>query len=370
MGAASYLMFDLSQLKICFIAGTLGQGGAERQLFYILKALRQSNASLRLLCLTRGEFWEEKVRELGIPVTWVGHQASRLARLGAIISALRRQPPDILQSQHFYTNLYVVAAARALGIWEVGAIRNDGVSEVRDNGRVAGYLSLRAPRMIIANSQAGIRNAVALGVPVARLHLLANVVDTDYFRPAIRPGRNGIRLMAAGRLTEQKRLDRFLTLVAHIRRLAGVAIKAVIIGEGPQRAQLTQQATELGLFPDVVEFRGIVPDVTMVYREADIFVLTSDWEGTPNVALEAMASGLPVVATRVGGVPDVIQHGQTGFLADSGDEGAMIEALLKLVSNVDLRMQMGARARAYVEDCHSPRRLPPLLTNIYKQAFS
>src|SRR5689334_13233971 len=98
-------MADLSQLRICFLAGTLGQGGAERQLFYLLKTLREQGASLLLLSLTRGEFWEAAIAELGVEVRWVGQHNSRLARLGRIIREVRAFRPHVLQSQHFYTNL-------------------------------------------------------------------------------------------------------------------------------------------------------------------------------------------------------------------------------------------------------------------------
>ncbi|HEY8187117.1 MAG TPA: glycosyltransferase family 4 protein [Pyrinomonadaceae bacterium] len=363
-------MLKLENLKICFIAGTLGQGGAERQLYYILRALRQSGASLRVLSLTRGEFWEQKIRELGIQVTCVGQRGSRLLRLSRIVAALREQPPDVLQSQHFYTNLYAVAAARALGLREVGAIRCDGTSEVRDNGVLAGYLSLRAPRVIAVNSRAAIRNAIKLGAQARRLCLLPNVVDVDQFKFVSRRERDTIRLLAVGRLVEQKKLDLFLNTVASLRQRSRKAIRASIFGDGPYRPQLERQANELGLLPDVVEFRGIVPDMVPIYNESDILVLTSDWEGTPNVVLEAMASGLAVVARRIGGVPEIIRHGQTGFLVDPTDEVALANSLLTLVNDSTLRTKMGQRAAEHVSANYSPRQLPSLLTEIYSGVLS
>src|SRR2546421_4020664 len=108
-------MRDLERIRICFIAGTLGQGGAERQLFYTLKALRQRGTDVSLLSLSSGEHWEQPIRDLGINIKWVGKVGSRAWRLGRIVSALRMKPPHIIQSQHFYANLYAVAAARVLG---------------------------------------------------------------------------------------------------------------------------------------------------------------------------------------------------------------------------------------------------------------
>jgi len=364
-------MTDLTNLDICFIAGTLGQGGAERQLYYILKALKQSGARVRLLCLTQGEFWEKGILELGIEIVWVGQHGGKAGRLARIISALRQNRPHVLQSQHFYTNLYAVAAARLLGCREVGALRNDCTSEVKASGLVAGRLSLRAPRTIAANSRAAIRYAVELGVPSGRLNLLHNVVDTNRFKPATGTASTRLpHLIAVGRLEAQKRIDRFLSVVARLRELTNIPFKATIVGDGTLRTSLERQAAELGLLAGVVEFRGVVPDIAPVYREADILVMTSDHEGTPNVALEAMASGLVVVAPRVGGLPDIIGDGERGFLVDGKDESSIATLVLSLMNSQGRRAKIGSNARDYVLANHSPERLPAALRDVYEVALS
>src|SRR5438105_14816804 len=98
------------------------------------KALVDQGAHPRVLTLTRGEFWEAPLRSAGVPTEWVGQHQSRLVRLRAIIAAARSDRPDVIQSQHFYTNLYAVGAARALRVREVGAIRCDGRWEVFNLG--------------------------------------------------------------------------------------------------------------------------------------------------------------------------------------------------------------------------------------------
>ena len=115
-------MFDISRVKVCFLAGNLQQAGAERQLFYILKTLREQNARVRLLSLTSGDFWEGKLRDLGIPVEWVGRSRSKVARLAKITRVLLRERPDIVQCQHFYANSYAAAAGRFAGSRTIGAI--------------------------------------------------------------------------------------------------------------------------------------------------------------------------------------------------------------------------------------------------------
>src|ERR1043165_845624 len=97
-------MRNLSGLKVCFLAGTLEHGGAERQLFYILKSLCGSGASPRVLSLDQSQFWENAIKNAGVSVTCVGAQRSRLGRFWQILKELRKDPPDVLQSQHFFAN--------------------------------------------------------------------------------------------------------------------------------------------------------------------------------------------------------------------------------------------------------------------------
>jgi glycosyltransferase involved in cell wall biosynthesis len=290
----------LSQLRICFLAGTLGQGGAERQLFYSLRALRQCGAVPRVLCLAQNEFWEERIRNLGVPVTCVGQMQSKLKRLFRILVELRKQPPKIFQSQHFYTNAYVAAGARALRLCGIGALRCDGLSEVQESGLIGGWLSLHTPRVIVANSRSAIQYALGNGVRPDRIHFLPNVVDTTHFCPGSMRREQGMTLLNAGRLAPQKRVDLFIDLLARIRSKAAAPVRGIIVGDGPLRKSLEERAAGLGLMPPVLEFRGAVSDLAEVYRQSDIFVLTSDFEGTPNVLLEASGSGLPIVTTRTG----------------------------------------------------------------------
>jgi len=364
-------MRNLSTLKFCFLAGTLTPGGAERQLFYILQALCQAGATPRLLSLDEGGFWEEKIEGLGVHVTHIG-AASRWQRLLGILGELRKDRPDILQSQHFFTNAYVGVAARLLRLGGIGAMRSNGTSEVNGSGPF-GWLNLHLPPTIAANSQLAIQYAVASGVPASRLYFLPNVVDTERFKPATVGSEAPITLIAAGRLGKVKRLDRFIAILGRLRKDFKLKVRGLNVGSGRQnedlRPALENQARSLGLLPDIVQFRGGVSDMRSAYREAAVCVLTSDFEGTPNVLLEAMASGLPVVATRVGGVPEIVRHGTTGFLHEPDDLNGMTAALAELVRNPKLRIEMGRRARTYVEQNHSLERLPACLSGLYQLAL-
>ena len=88
-------------MKVCFLAGTLGRGGAERQLLYMLKALKGRDISTKVLCLTSGEAFEREIRSLGVPVEWIGKASNRPLRLLTVVDRLRKYAADIIQSTHF-----------------------------------------------------------------------------------------------------------------------------------------------------------------------------------------------------------------------------------------------------------------------------
>jgi glycosyltransferase involved in cell wall biosynthesis len=363
-------MLELAGLKVTFLVGTLGRGGAERQLVYMLRALLAANASPRVLCLTRGEALEGEVRRLGVPVEWVGSSGSRPVRLYRVVRALRRARPDLLQSSHFYTNLYVAAAARLVGTREIGAVRNDLFSELSANG-LMGRGHLFFPRHLIANSALARRRAVARGVREDRISLVPNVTEAGRANGGGGRGdRRPVRLLFAGRLDEQKRPELFLRVLARVNeRLKGPRVEAVMVGDGPLAPRVREMAAGLRLPPGSFEMLGEQSCMGGIYGRADLLMLTSGWEGTPNVVLEAMAHGLPVIATRVGGVPDVV-GADRGFLLDPEDEEGLTDAVIRLASDARLRDRLGRRGREYVERHHSPDALGPRLAAVYERALS
>lgn len=358
--------------RVVFLAGTLGMGGAERQLYYMLDAAKSAGAgmSVSVVSLDAGGAWEEPIRRLGLAVTVVPRDGSRLKRLVRVLQELGRHKPHLIQCQHFYTNLYGVFAARLYGAREIGAIRSDGRSELRANRGVLGRFQLHTPRLLAVNSRAAIRYLQTVGVKDSCLFWLPNVVDTQHFCPLARRRVGRLRILGVGRHNPVKRWDRFLRAFARLKERCGSRVEAELVGDGPERTSLESLARSLGLGPEDVRFRGSSTDVAPFYREADVLLHTSDWEGTPNVILEAMASGLPIVSTRVGGIPDLVRDGEVGSLVDPQDEVGLARALVELAEREDLRLRYGASAREYTLQKHARPLLPTILRSLHARALN
>ena len=362
-------MIDLAGLRVTLLAGTLGQGGSERQLYYAAATLRRAGASPQVLSLTKEEFWEDPLRDLGVPVTWVGVRPGRAARLAAVARAAARHRPDLLQSFHFYANPYAAMAARMLRIPDLGAVRSSGTADLASVGGLLGKMCLRLPRLLVANSEAAIDNLLRMGVSRQRLWLLPNVIDTAAFAPAmpLDPSRP-FTVAAVGRLVPQKRFDRAIRVIASLGARLERKVQLVIAGDGPQRAALDAIVADHGL-GDRVTFTGVLADIRPVLQRADCLLLTSDYEGTPNVILEAMALGRPVVATDVGGIRRIVEPSQTGLLAPPDDEAALCAALAHIAEDPALAQYLGAQARLRVERFHSLSRLSDNLRLLYGEVL-
>ncbi len=168
-----------------------------------------------------------------------------------------------------------------------------------------------------------------------------------------------------GRMTAVKRTDDVLLAVQRLRE-RGVDAVLCMVGDGPDRDAAERRAHELGIVRDSL-FLGYQDEVAPFYAAFDALILPSANEGTPVSAIEALGGGRPVVATRVGGVPDVVREGIDGFLVDPGDVDAMAERLARLAADPSLRRRMGEAGRASVRERYSVERLLDDVDRLYRE---
>jgi glycosyltransferase involved in cell wall biosynthesis len=188
---------------------------------------------------------------------------------------------------------------------------------------------------------------VDLGIPAHKIHLPRFGVDTEMFHPANDESRKtGTRVLFVGSLIPKKGVQDLLAALAHP-SLNDVALD--VVGDGFHRSELEGISKRLGLV-ERVQWHGMRPpdDVAEIMRQADILCLPSYTEGKPNVVREAMASGLPVVASRVGGIPEMVKERETALLHEPGNVEELRKCLSELVNNGNLRRSLGAAGRQLI----------------------
>ena len=195
-------------------------------------------------------------------------------------------------------------------------------------------------------SEAARAHALAVGVQAARMTVIRNGVDTETFRPRTDAcAERELVVGYVGRLSPEKNPALFVRVAARL-RAQGAPARFVVIGDGPMRRELEALADALAL-RDAITFVGECRNMPARYRALDLLLLTSWHEGTPLALLEAMASGVPVVATDVGGVAELIVAGSTGCLAPAGDEVRLTELASTLLQDRETLDRYGRAAREH-----------------------
>ena len=194
------------------------------------------------------------------------------------------------------------------------------------------------------------------GVSPERLSLIHNAIDLEGFhrsrtqefaKAELNLPADRIVIGAVGRLSAEKGFDRLIRATSQLAE-EGLPVYTVIIGEGQERPNLERLIGELGARRHV-ELTGFRSDVKRLFEAMDIFALSSVREGLPNVVLEAMAMGVPVVATRVAGTPELIRHNENGLLVDIGDDDQFIVQLNRAAISPAFRLQLATKARSTIE---------------------
>lgn len=214
-----------------------------------------------------------------------------------------------------------------------------------------------------------------LGVPASRCTFVPNGIDTDEFRrlrPSVEAKREAgvpdgrMVVGAVGRLSAEKGFDMLIKAFSRVLASTDTDAELWILGEGRERPNLEQLIADLGL-GDRVKLMGFRTDTLELYQCMDAYALSSLREGLPNVVLEAMATGVPLVATRTAGVPSVVEDGESGLLLDPGDEDALTDRLSRLMTSRELRERLAAGARKTIEERYSFALRMSRIKRIYDQ---
>jgi glycosyltransferase involved in cell wall biosynthesis len=349
--------------RLALVIGQLTTGGAELQLCELVARLDRSRFDPVVYTLAGGAAnLLPRLEGLGVPVRVVGSIGFPRAR--RLAAELVRERVDLVHSWLFIANTYAWLACWGMRLPLVTSARN-----CKSQGwghHLANVAAFRSSARIIANSEEVREYIVArYAAPRRRVNVVYNGIDTERFRPAPRSGKE-TRIATVGRLVNQKNPLLFVEAAARV-CAAIPETRFVVVGDGPLRASAERHAQRLCL-EGKIEFLGERADVGRVLGECDVFWLTSSWEGLPNVLLEAMACGLPVIATDVGGTRELFRSGQEGFLVPPRSVDDFVHYGIALARDVSLRTEMGRRARARAEQ-FSLRRMVAETEAVYEKAL-
>jgi glycosyltransferase involved in cell wall biosynthesis len=331
--------------RVVFLLQDLKFGGTQRQALDLARLLNPARFQVEIWLLAGGNDLVPLAESYGIPLVRLslGEPVGPRSIL-KLWQRLRRQAIDLLMLFTVVPNIWGRLLGRLTRVPViVGNCRGGGAPQ-RQHER---WLWPLADHILCNADNLKAQLTSHYRVPPARLSVILNGVDTDFFTPSWEPRSGPPRVLCIARMVPDKDHD---TLIRAFQRVAATHPEAELwlVGDGPRKEAVSQLAQKL-LPAGKVKFLPGQTDLRPVLHQACLLVLSSVYEALPNVVLEAMAAGLPVVATSVGGLPEVVSPGETGFLVPPGDAGALAAALDNVLAAPERRLALGRAGRARVE---------------------
>jgi glycosyltransferase involved in cell wall biosynthesis len=361
-------------LSVLHVINGLDQGGAQRVLTALVEGLALHGVRQRVVCTTRGGVYADRLADSGVEVEAYGARSLRDVGLFAWLRrAIEGMHPDVVHSHLWLADLAVASGTR----WRnppllVSTHHNTGARLPAWVNHLYPVLYQRFDR-VLPVSGAVARSLALRGVRASLQVVPVSCVRRDYDPATARAESVGNQAaveqlaswrgpvcLTAARLSPEKRIE-LLFLAA--RRLPQVLF--LIAGDGPERQRLEAAAGRLGLAN--VRFVGWVHDLRFLLARSAAAALCSDTEGLPQFVLEAMAAGVAVVATAVGGIPELVRSGREGLLVPAGDAQALAAALTRMLAHAQERQAMADAARARFRAAYTEERMIDTLLAVYRE---
>lgn len=344
-------MIQSRRPRILHVVRTLAVGGLEVGVVNLVRGLDECGFEQAILCLERPGVLASQVIP-SVPVWSCATERRGLWNRHELRASyfIRKFQPDIVHARNFGAWIDAVFARLLAGCPGKMAFSVHGWESAAAMPRRRTWWCRMLARM--THAMAAVSNQTAsdfaheTGIPRSRFTELATGVDTQRFRPRVRPPEpdSPIVIGCVARLAPVKGLDVLVTAFEQLKHLTHRPVELRFIGDGPVRADLQAQVEQLGISASV-KFLGNRDDLPELLRELDFFALPSLREGRPTSIMEAMAVGLPIVATTVGSIPQLVEDGLTGILIPPNDVEALAQALARMVNDDTLRTDAGVAAR-------------------------
>jgi L-malate glycosyltransferase len=346
----------LMPIKILKFLTLFAVGGTERQFTYVTKGLDRSRFDVHVGCLSREGKLLKEIEALNVPISEYRisclYGATTMRRQWQFAQSLRREGVRLVHAYGFYPNVFCVPPARLAGCATIASVRDTGVftSQIKLKS-LAQKTACRMADRVIANSIAVRDWLTSLGMKEKQITVIPNgiivperTVTTDVpVRRQLGIPPNAPLIAVVCRLNKNKGVEYFLQAAVTVSRQFPEARFLIVGGsyfDASYQPSLERFATELGL-KDRVMLTGERSDIPKLLQEVDLSVLPSLSEGLSNSLLEAMAARVPVVATNVGGNPEVVLDGRTGLLVPPRDPDALANAMSRILQSPETAKKFG-----------------------------
>lgn len=365
---------------LVFVHSSLPIGGAEILRKAVVSEILNRDIDVRLCLISGGGAIADELKSAGVTVDELGSSRSVYNPLTTwkLARYFKKTKPEIVQSSQFNSNFHTRIAAKLAGV-PVVVCEEHGLYHWKGWWhRLADRLLSRWCDKIVAVSKAVYEfNVEKIGIPEQKIEILSNCLNTE--RLPLTKSREEIRsefgfapdsfvLGHVGSLREEKAHDVLLQAFALL-RVEKPEAKLLLVGDGPLKTQLKQLVETLGL-SEAVFFAGERPDVSNLLKAMDIFAFPSRNESLGIALLEAMFIGVPVVATRTGGIPEIVTEGVTGLLVEVEDVEGLYRVIQRLSGDDELRSSLADAARQYVFENHSPQEYADKLLKLHNELSS
>ncbi len=360
----SSLKKNPTPIRLVILLQDLEFGGTQRYVINLLRDMNRNIFSPELWLLRGGDDLLSEVQRTGVKLVYMSHSKHTVwpSSILRLLKHLLVNPPKILYTLTVVPNIW----GRILGkITPVATI-------------ISGYRNLLPKQheewlwplsdLIICNAEALKKSMVSKkSIPTGRIKVIPNGVDPDIFWPDSSQKSSFPSILFAGRLVVEKGLptliDSFGVILAKLPQA-----ELTIVGNGPFEKTIKAKIVAESL-TNIKCYSGS-GEINPFFRRAWVFAIASISEGSPNVILEAMAAGLPIIATRVGGIPELVEDGKTGFLVDPGDSAAFAAAVIKLLQDKSLRQKMGLEARKKIRCNYTSKKMVQETENAILEVYS
>ena len=335
--------------RVAIVLPYFGPGGAEKTVFQLALGLDRSQFDIRVFCVyggPQGNFMEQALQDSGVAIHYIGKKKGFSASaVWKLFLALDEFAPDVIHTHQYacmYASLWPVVRRKPFlhTLHTLPEVENRRFLR-RTLTKNLVHLGIMQPVAISKSNRALV--ASFYGQPLEKVPLVHNPVELKRFATGVKNDDGIFRFITVGRFSPEKNQQMmYRAFAAFLER--GYDARLLMLGMGPEEANLKALAEELDI-SSRIDYAGYVPNVEDYLKMAKVFLLSSHYEAQPLCVLEAMAAGLPVISTDVGGVRDIVTD--NGILLQDSDTRAMTEAMERLWLDEELRSTMGARSMSH-----------------------